>query len=191
MTPNKKWTHWHQSKVYSALKKIYTRFLKIRGEPKEIALGFALGLFIGMTPAIGFHILIAIFFAGLFKWNKISAALAVWITNPITAPFIYSVTYLLGARMMGLNKTQALSNAVSSPTFLNMLKKTPELFGALTIGGAVLGLPLAFIGFYFSYAAIKKYQAGIKRKLAEQKLKYTIKRETRKQRKKRTEKSHQ
>ncbi len=154
-------------------------------------MGFALGLFIGMTPAIGFHILIAIFFAGLFKWNKISAALAVWITNPITAPFIYSVTYLLGARMMGLNKTQALSNAVSSPTFLNMLKKTPELFGALTIGGAVLGLPLAFIGFYFSYAAIKKYQAGIKRKLAEQKLKYTIKRETRKQRKKRTEKSHQ
>ena len=31
-----------------SVRKTYERFLKIRGTPKEIALGFALGLFVGM-----------------------------------------------------------------------------------------------------------------------------------------------
>ena len=36
--------------VYKIIQMPYKRFLKIRGEPREIALGFALGLFVGMTP---------------------------------------------------------------------------------------------------------------------------------------------
>ena len=89
---------------------------------------------------------------------------------------------------MGINKAQALSESVYSTTFLSILKKTPEVFGAMTVGGAILGLPLALIGFYFAYTAITKYQEDIKRKLAEQKNRHTLKKELRK-RKKRKEQS--
>jgi uncharacterized protein (DUF2062 family) len=81
-------------------KKIYERFLKIRGRPREIALGFALGLFIGMTPFMGIQMASAAFLAELFKWNKFSAATGAWITNPLTAPLIYSINYLIGARLL-------------------------------------------------------------------------------------------
>jgi uncharacterized protein (DUF2062 family) len=37
-----------------ALQKFYRKFLKLRGDPREIALGFALGLFIGMSPIMGY-----------------------------------------------------------------------------------------------------------------------------------------
>ena len=84
-------------------------FSRFGANPKEIALGFALGLFVGMTPVMGFHTVIAVFFATMFKWNKISAALAVWITNPVTAPVIYGLTFLLGAKAIGLEKAQAFS----------------------------------------------------------------------------------
>jgi uncharacterized protein (DUF2062 family) len=77
--------------------KTYERFLKIRGTPREIGLGFAIGLFVGMSPTMGFQMAIAVFLAAVFKWNKISAAAAVWITNPVTAPIIYGVTYFIGA----------------------------------------------------------------------------------------------
>ena len=52
-------------KMADTLKRGYERFLKIRGDPREIALGFALGLFIGMTPFMGFHTASAVFLAAL------------------------------------------------------------------------------------------------------------------------------
>ncbi|WP_419661268.1 DUF2062 domain-containing protein [Desulfosarcina variabilis] len=35
------------------LKKLYQRFTRIRGNPREIAPGFALGLFISFSPTMG------------------------------------------------------------------------------------------------------------------------------------------
>ena len=47
---NKQAENNKQNVFYTTLKKAYERLLKIRGEPREIALGFALGIFIGMSP---------------------------------------------------------------------------------------------------------------------------------------------
>jgi uncharacterized protein len=183
MPDNKKLDRFKNTRFYLLLKKAYTRFLKIRGEPREIALGFSLGLLVGMTPAMGFHTVIAVFFATLFKWNKISAALAVWITNPFTAPMIYSFTYIVGAKSMGLTRAYRLSDGLSSSTFIEMIKKTPEIFGAMTIGGFIIGIPLSLVGYYFIYSATSRYQEDIRRKLVEQKLRHAIKKEQRKLRK--------
>ncbi len=181
--PNKP-SRWETNRFYSIWRNAYARFLKIRGEPREIALGFSLGLFIGMSPTMGFQIVIAVFLATLLKWNKISAALAVWITNPITAPFIYGATYLLGSKMLGLNKYQAISENISSgASLVTMVKKTPEIIGAMTVGGFIIGIPLALIGYYLAYSALDKYQEDIKRKLAEQRVKHAIKAERRRQKK--------
>ncbi len=170
-------------KLLTTLKKGYQRFLKIRGHPNEIALGLALGLFVGMTPSMGFHTAIAIFFAALFKWNKISAAVGVWITNPLTAPFIYGTTYFIGAKFMGITNSFGQADSHGFTAIYKMMLKAPEIFWALTIGGAVLGLPLAIIGYYFSFSVVQKYQEDIKRKLVESKDKLVHKKEIRKQRK--------
>jgi uncharacterized protein (TIGR03546 family) len=184
MANSKKSERSSKNKIYELLNKTYERFLKIRGEPSEIALGFALGLLVGMTPALGFHMVIAIFFATLFKWNKISAALAVWITNPITAPLIYSITYMLGARILGIRKSYEPTDEVSSTTFIDMIKKTPEILAAMTIGGFIIGLPLSLLGCYIAYTAIRKYQEDIKNRLAQQRLKLALKHALRKEKRK-------
>ena len=77
------------------LSRAYERFVRIRGRPREIALGFALCIFIGMLPTMGIQMPIAVFFAALLKWSKISPAFGVWITNPFTSPFIYGLTYMV------------------------------------------------------------------------------------------------
>jgi uncharacterized protein (DUF2062 family) len=149
----------------------YDRFVKIRGQPREIALGLALGIFIGMAPIMGFQTGIAIFFAALFKWSKISAALGVWITNPLSAPLIYSLTYVTGAWLLGVESGFNLHPELSATAVEKMLQKAPEVLGVLTIGGIVIGLPLAFISYYISYAAVIKYQKNLKEKLIRQKTK--------------------
>ena len=171
------------NKVITSLKKGYRRFLKIRGRPNEIALGLALGLFVGMTPSMGFHTAIAVFFAALFKWNKISSAIGVWVTNPLTAPVIYPVNYFIGAKLIGLQKDYFVFKANGFATIYKMMLKAPEIFWALIIGGIVLGLPLAVAGYYFSYSVVQRYQDDIKEKLAKSKEKLAQKKEIRKKKK--------
>jgi uncharacterized protein len=161
------------------LKKTYTRFLKIRGNPHEIALGFALGLFIGMSPTIGLHTAIAVFFAALFKWNKISAALAVWISNPFTAPVVYGITYYTGSKLLGINGDFVQNGVSGFSTIIKTISKAPEIFWALTVGGVIIGLPLAFVGYYLAFSAVGRYQEDIKRKLAQQKEKRARKKKSR------------
>jgi hypothetical protein len=65
-------------------------------------------------------------------------------------------------------------NMPLSPTWSTlkvMLQNAPQALGAMTVGGAILGIPLAIISYYLSYAAVDKYQKDIKEKLARQKTK--------------------
>jgi len=156
--------------LLNVLRRVYERFVKIRGRPREIALGFALGIFIGMTPTMGIQMPIAVFFAAIFKWSKISAVFGVWVTNPFTSPFIYGITYIVGAKLLGLKLTMTLPDNFSWSVVQEMLKNAPMIFGALTVGGILIGLPLAILSYYLSFAAVNKYQQSIKEKVAAQKI---------------------
>ena len=166
--------------LLTSVQKTYERFLKIRGHPREIALGFALGLFVGMTPFMGLHTIAAVAVAALFKWNKISAAISVWITNAVTAPLIYGITYLVGARLMGIEKAFNLKDINSLSSVYDLILKTPEIVWAMIVGGMVIGLPLAVIGYYFAFSITSRYQEEIKAKIARSKEKLAHKRQMRK-----------
>src|SRR6056297_1739014 len=80
------------------------RFIRLRGSPEEIAKGFALGIFIGMTPTFGIQMPLAFFFAWILRENKLAALVGVWITNPLTAPFIYASEYEIGRLLLGMER---------------------------------------------------------------------------------------
>jgi uncharacterized protein (DUF2062 family) len=146
-------------------RKAYQRFLKIRGHPREISLGFALGLFVGMTPFMGLHMAIGVLLASLFKWNKISAALAVWISNPLTAPFIYWMTYIVGAKVLDYENSYALPKQFDLDALLYIIRSAPEIIGVLIVGGIVTGIPLAVAGYFLAYFAIFEYRKNLRPKL--------------------------
>ncbi len=171
------------NRLVDSLKKAYVRFLKIRGTPREIALGLAVGLFVGMSPTMGFQMAIAVPIAAMFKLNKLAAAMAVWVTNPVTAPFIYSSTYFVGARLSGISKGVNAADAANNTTMLTFAEKAPEIFGAMTLGGFVIGLPLAVIGYYFAFFAVREYQTEIKAKIIEKKELLAEKKRTRRENK--------
>jgi uncharacterized protein len=174
--------------LITPIKRAYDRFLRIRGNPNEIAWGLAAGIMVGMTPLIGLHTIIVLFIAALFKWNKISAVIGVYITNPFTAPIVYTLTYYIGAKIIGNGNTFSLPQDDGVMGFLKILLQAPDIFWKMSLGGFILGLPLAIIAYYFSYKVLVKYQEGIKRKLAESKKKRALKREIRKR--KRNKKKH-
>lgn len=158
-----------ESRILAAQKKAYERFVKIRGTPREIALGFALGLFVGMTPFMGFHMAIAVFFAALFKWNKIAAATGGWISNPLTAPFVYAGTYYVGNKVLNIQNACCIPKELSLDVIVQLIKNAPEIFWILTVGGIVAGVPVAVLGYYLALSLILRYREGIREKILREK----------------------
>jgi uncharacterized protein (DUF2062 family) len=95
---------WRGVGFIRQVKLMVVRFVRLRGLPDEIAKGVALGIFIGMTPTFGFQMAIAIFFAYILRENRLAAVLGVWVTNPVTAPFIYAAEYEVGHRLLGMER---------------------------------------------------------------------------------------
>jgi uncharacterized protein (DUF2062 family) len=95
---------WRGIGFIRQFKLMVVRFVRMRGLPDEIAKGVALGIFVGMTPTFGFQMAIAIFFAYLLRENRLAAALGVWVSNPVTAPFIYATEYEVGRRLLGVER---------------------------------------------------------------------------------------
>jgi len=95
---------WRGVGFIRQVKLMVVRFVRLRGLPDEIAKGIALGIFIGMTPTFGFQMPIALLFAYLLRENRLAAVLGVWVTNPLTAPFIYAAEYEIGRLLLGLQR---------------------------------------------------------------------------------------
>ena len=166
--PTEKKSIFTLPRTRAAASAAYRRFLAIRGEPREIASGLALGVFIGFSPTMGLQLAMALFLAALFRINKIAAGIGVFITNPFTAPFIYYLTYLAGSVFYHPGTGGDPSAEMAAGTLLKLLEKTPGIFFTLVIGGVVLGLPLALITYYTSLSAILKYRVKVKEKLAKE-----------------------
>ena len=70
--------------------------------PERIAAAIALGVGVGFSPFLGFHFLLAIALAALFRLNKLDAFLGQFAGNPWTMPPVFALGYQLGRRLLGL-----------------------------------------------------------------------------------------
>lgn len=75
---------------------------KTKDSPFSIALGFAIGTFIGVMPTPGFGLLIAVLLALIFKQiNKYSLFIALAIFNPLVLAPVYLISYKIGNLILG------------------------------------------------------------------------------------------
>jgi uncharacterized protein len=146
---------WHRWSFIRQVKLTLLRFLRLQGTPDEIAKGFALGVFIAMTPTIGFQMIIAVFIAFLLRENKIAAALGVWVSNPITAPFIYAFQYETGRIILGMERAR-LPREFTLEAISNL---GWEVLLPLCLGSLIFGFLCAAL----SYALVLRFIPFFKR----------------------------
>ncbi len=73
--------------------------VNFRGTPHHLALSFGLGVFLGVIPGTGAIAAAAV--AALFRLNLPVMVAGSLLTNPVTAPFVYVGSYLLGHWLLG------------------------------------------------------------------------------------------
>jgi hypothetical protein len=134
--------------IQEKLKDWYRRCLSLRGEPRALALGFALGIFVGVTPTIPCHTAIIIALGILFRQNITAAYLASWlISNPLTIPFFYVAEYELGRYLLGMPGTMP---ALDSYTLDAVLSLGGEILLPMLAGGLLLAPLFAVPGFFLA-----------------------------------------
>ena len=61
--------------------KLLRRLARSTGTSHAIAMGAGIGMFVAMTPTMGFQMIIAAVIATLFRANRVTAILPVWISK--------------------------------------------------------------------------------------------------------------
>jgi len=82
----------------------FKSILIIKDSPHRIALAFALGVFVGISPFLGLHYIGAFFLAWLFRLNKLVAIVGVSVNNPWTIVPLSTFSVWIGAKMMGIKE---------------------------------------------------------------------------------------
>ncbi len=119
------------------LRLLSLRLLRLRGQPEEVAGGMAVGVFIGFTPTVPLHTVLAVGIALLLRKSKLAAALGCWIANPFVLPFIYVLDYRLGQVILGVERPFVDFSGLSGSYLLDL---GWEIAFPLLTGGMVLGL---------------------------------------------------
>lgn len=147
--------------VKEGLKELFVRIKELQGDPRYIATGMAIGVFVGVTPTIPFHTLIAIALVFVFRGSKPAAAIGVWFANPITIPLFYIGSFKIGTLI--LNRPIPFDVKFESISALMTLGLDVTI--AMIVGGAILGILPAVIAYILTYRIMTTVrQKALKRK---------------------------
>ncbi len=146
--------HWIILKIVrNTLETLKLKISSIRAEPNNVALGYALGIFLAASPFIGIKVFIAIPLSILLKWNKMAALIGIFHINPLTGPVFYGFSFVVGKTILGENVELSLSWPLWAGNPVNLFTTQLALFICLLIGGVVLGLPVSLLAYY----VVKKF----------------------------------
>ena len=150
---------WRRATVY-----VWRRVWRLSGTPHAVAVGIAAGTFMSFTPFLGFHIVMAMLIAWVFRGNLVAAAFGTLVGTPITYPPIWWATYDLGNWMMGVQNGSEIDLAatlMSSKAFDVIL---PVLV-PMALGSVPLGLAAALIAYFLTKGSVAAYQLSRREKL--------------------------
>jgi uncharacterized protein (DUF2062 family) len=140
--------------VKKKIKTFYDQFISLNGEPKNIAMGLAVGVFIGVTPTIPFHTVLVIFFGFVFRNNITSAYLGSWlISNPVTIPIFYLSQYELGRLLLGMNPIK-FPFSITDCSFSTIMKMGWEILLPLLTGGIIMAPFFAVPAYFIAHKMI-------------------------------------
>jgi len=125
---------------------------------RALAGGIAVGLFVGLTPTVGFQTPLILLGALLFRVNFPVAFLALWVSNPVTTPMLYWGFNRLGALVFGeLLPWDWL--AQMAPYAQMLIQQSAFLW----LGSLLLAIPAAILGYMgfiwlWRYATIRRWR---------------------------------
>jgi len=137
------------------LKYHWLKFKRLQGNPQKLALGAALGVFVGITPTIPFHTVIVLALAPLFRISVVAAYMGIWVSNPVTWVPQYVLAYEVGRHLLYRGESLSIPEHADLAAFLDLLWRGGL---ALQVGGLIIAFPPAVVTYFATLWAVKRYR---------------------------------
>ena len=151
-----------RAKIESKIKHWLKRTRALNGEPRYVAMGMAIGIFVSATPTIPFQTLIAVALSFIMRGSKAAAAVGVWLSNPITFPVFYLASYKTGTFLFGMTGLQD----IAGQTTADLVKSGINITIAAILGGIFIGIILAVGAYFITHRIVTKIRSREKRSRA-------------------------
>ena len=152
----------------------FRSILQVHETPHRIALAFALGVFMGNSPFLGLHYIGGIFFAWLFRLNKLIAFVGVSVNNPWTIVPISTFCVWVGAKVLSIKEvlpevdwnsvtfTKVLSwtkGLVTDPdNFMALLVDLWPLLKSFFVGGLLVCTVSSIASYFIILKVVTRYK---------------------------------
>ena len=141
------------------------QLLHTHDTPQRTAAAYALGVFFGFSPMLGFHTMLGLVFAFALNLNRVAVLLGIYSNLPWILPAYYSLTTMLGAKLLGVKirprLLRDLTDAVSAFSWTDtraLLHALTPLAWAYVLGSSIGALVLAVIAYRVSLGVIEAHR---------------------------------
>lgn len=144
----------------------YLKFIRLKGDPKSLAAGTAIGVFVGLTPTIPLHTVAIIALTVVTRTSFIAAYTASWLVcNPLTYVPIYYFSLVIGNAVtpydLNWERIKEVLNLLLShpgigPSITAVANLGFEAITVMVVGGCILAIPFTIASYYFSFALFVK-----------------------------------
>jgi uncharacterized protein len=145
----------------------FRRLLAIDDPPERTALAFSIGVFIGFSPFLGLHTIMATALAFLFRFNKIAIYTGTFINNPfLTLVPIIIASYAIGAFLLGRplripdEGVELLKNPhlFSGEYYRRLFAQSWHIVWPFSVGAMVLSVVCSLIAYPLTLRALRAYR---------------------------------
>jgi uncharacterized protein (DUF2062 family) len=140
----------------------WLKFKRLQGDPRKLAWGMALGVFIGITPTVPFHTIMALTLAPLLRISPVTTYLGIWVMNPLTMGPLYYAAYKVGKLLLA-QRSPVIPAVFDFQTRLEILWKNGL---ALQLGGLIIAIPAAILSYFLTLWVVQRYRQQKARKAA-------------------------
>lgn len=144
------------SRLKQPLREVWDKLAHIRATPREIAGGFALGVFVSFLPIIPLRTLVALALAWLLGQNVAAAFVGksiTWLYLPVL-PLLWTAEYRLGGLINPVEKPQAFDRAHLGEIF----HMGWDVLAATFIGGVLIGVPVALLSYLIVWQLARRWK---------------------------------
>lgn len=146
----------------------FLKLLRLRGTPHSIAMGAAIGVFIGLTPTIPLHTILILAFTLVSRTSFIAGLItSLLVCNPLTYIPQYYLALLIGNVVtpftLNWEKVKSVLDVVLSDGSMEtriqpLLSLGFEAIVVMLAGGLILALPIAVASYYLCHFLIVTFR---------------------------------
>ena len=139
-----------------SFRSLLKQVLHLQESPQRTALAFAIGVFIGFSPAYGLHTVMVVFCAWALGLNFLALMAGAFLNNPWTLVPILGATYWVGAFLLGRPDSPSFDwqDVCFSAIYTQVMPYAVPFF----LGGFVLSLLGAALAYPLTYYIVAKYR---------------------------------